>query len=104
MRSPSGLSSCSWAQALYVSAGAKLLIDLHVPCQKTAKQVLSQLAHLMRDAGSTTVAPRLCAFEAPGRTQPQVVVLSHRGMAAFFQSSTRACCLDRFRLVIRLTS
>jgi len=56
MRSPSGLSSCSWAQALYVSAGAKLLIGLHVPCQKTAKQVLSQLAHLMRDAGSTTVA------------------------------------------------
>jgi hypothetical protein len=56
MRSPSGLSSCSWVQALYVSAGAKLLTGLHVPCQKTAKQVLSQLAHLMRDAGSTTVA------------------------------------------------
>jgi len=56
MRSPHGLPSCSWLQAHNVSAGAKLLTGLHVPCQKTAKQVLSQLAHLMRDADSTTVA------------------------------------------------
>jgi hypothetical protein len=65
MRSPSGLSSCSWAQALYVSAGAKLLTGLHVPCQKTAKQVLSQLAHLMRDAGSTIGGPGCALLKLP---------------------------------------
>jgi hypothetical protein len=55
MRSPSGLSSCSWAQSTLRFCRGQTP-DLHVPCQKTAKQVLSQLAHLMRDAGSTTVA------------------------------------------------
>src|ERR1019366_3990705 len=41
---------------------------VHVPCQKTAKQVLSQLAHLMRDAGSTTVAQAARFSSRPNST------------------------------------